>query len=67
MEVKNFRVVYEGQEAFVIINDMKIAKRGKPGTPGATTWASLEPGWTVHDIQGSYGLVEVQYNGKRVL
>ena len=67
MEVKSFQVKYEGEEAFVIVNDVKVAKRGKLGTPEATHWASLEPGWTVHDIQGSYGLVEVQYNDKRVL
>lgn len=50
MEVKNFRVAYEGEEAFVIVNDVKVAKRTKLGTPEATHWASLEPGWTVHDV-----------------
>lgn len=67
MEVKNWRVAYEGEEAFVIVNDVKVAKRGKPGTPEATAWLSLERGWTVRDIRGTYGAVELQYNGKRVL
>lgn len=64
MEVKNWRVVYEGQEAFVIVNDVKVAKRG---SPGAITWVSLEPGWTVRDVQGTYGLLEIQYNGEKLI
>jgi hypothetical protein len=64
MEVKNWRVVYEGQEAFVLVNDVKVAKRG---SPGANTWVSLEPGWTVQDIQGTYGLLEIRYNGEKVI
>lgn len=64
MEVKNWRVVYEGQEAFVIVNDVKVAKRG---SGGANTWVSLEPGWTVRDVQGTYGLLEIQYNGEKLI
>ena len=64
MEVKNWRVVYEGQEAFVLVNDVKVAKRG---SPGASTWISLEPGWTVRDVQGTYGLLEIQYNGEKLI
>ena len=66
MEVKNWRVAYEGRETFVIVNDVKVAKRVNPGTAEADTWVSLEPGWTVRDCQGSYGLVEIEYNGERV-
>jgi hypothetical protein len=67
MKVKNWRVVYEGQEAFVIVNDVRVAKRANDGSPGANTWVSLEPGWTVRDIQGSYGLLEIQYNGEKLI
>jgi hypothetical protein len=27
--------------------NLRIAKRGRPGTPQAGTWISLEPGWRV--------------------
>jgi hypothetical protein len=64
---RNWRVAYEGDEAFVIVDDVKVAKRGKPGTPGANTWVSLEPGWTVSEIKGTYGTVELRYNGERVI
>jgi hypothetical protein len=67
MKVRNWRVAYEGEEAFVIVNDVKVARRGNPGTAEANTWVSLEPGWTVCDIQGTYGSVELQYNGERVI
>jgi hypothetical protein len=29
--------------------ELKIAKRGLPGTPQAKTWVTLEPGWIVRD------------------
>jgi hypothetical protein len=33
----------------IIEVDGILAKRGKPGTPQARTWVSLEPGYTVLD------------------
>jgi hypothetical protein len=67
MKVKNWRVAYEGEKAFVIVDDLKVAKRANDGSPEANTWVSLEPGWTVQDVQGSYGLLEIKYNGERVI
>ena len=34
-------------DMFVVIDDVRIAKRGRPGTLQAGTWTSL--GWTVRD------------------
>lgn len=42
---------YDGYDIFIIVNGMKIAKRGHPGTPQAQTWISLEPGWYVQGVE----------------
>jgi hypothetical protein len=34
-------------DIFVVFDGVRIAKRGRPGTPQARTWISLEPGFTV--------------------
>jgi hypothetical protein len=52
-EVKN-----EGGDQYVLIDDVKIAKRGRIGTE---TWILLEPGWEVHDLSdGITVIVPVQ-------
>jgi hypothetical protein len=40
-------VEFDGKDIFVIVDGVKIAKRGHPGTPEAGTWISLRPGWAV--------------------
>jgi hypothetical protein len=40
---------YIGDDIFVIVDGVKIARRGAPGTAQAKTWVSLEPGWCVLD------------------
>jgi hypothetical protein len=40
----------EAGDIFVIVDGVKIAKRGRPDTPQARTWVSLEPGWAVRAI-----------------
>jgi hypothetical protein len=37
----------DGNDLFLVIDGVKIAKRGHPGTPHAMTWISLEPGYSV--------------------
>jgi hypothetical protein len=37
----------DGTDIFVVVDGQRIAKRGRPGTPQAGTWISLEPGWRV--------------------
>jgi hypothetical protein len=44
-------------EIFIIVNGVKIAKRGKANTPQAKTWTSLEPGWRVYDSADLGGIV----------
>jgi hypothetical protein len=36
-----------GNDLFLILDGVAIAKRGHPGTPQAKTWVSLEPGYTI--------------------
>jgi hypothetical protein len=41
----------DGSDIFVVIDGVRIAKRGHPGTPQARTWVSLEPGWHVEGLE----------------
>jgi hypothetical protein len=36
-------------DIYVVYDGIRIAQRGKPGTPQAKTWISLEPGYVVYD------------------
>ena len=36
-------------DIYVVYDGVRIAKRGKPGTPQAKTWIPLEPGFAVHN------------------
>ena len=59
MEV--LKLVYDGADMFVIVDGVKVAKRGHPETPHAKTWVSIEPGYTVRDCEDG---IEVEFNGK---
>jgi hypothetical protein len=54
----------DGTEMFIVVNGMKIARRGHKGTPQAKTWISLEPGWRVFD--GPHATIAVEYAPPRV-
>ena len=41
------KIVSDGEDIYVHFNGKVIAKRGRPNTPQAGTWISLEPGYTV--------------------
>ena len=43
------KVIKDGRDLFVVVDGIRIAQRGHPGTPQAATWISLEPGWEVLD------------------
>ena len=60
-KLSNVTMVNDGDDIFIEVNGAKIAKRGKPGTPQAGTWISLEPGWTVSD-SGTHSL-EIAHDG----
>jgi hypothetical protein len=55
--------VSDGTNIFIVVEGVRIARRGSPGTPQARTWVSLEPGWEVLDGQG--GTLIVTYNDVR--
>jgi len=42
-------------EVFVVLDGVRIARRGYPGTPEAGTWVSLVPGWIVRDDFDKHG------------
>jgi hypothetical protein len=46
----------------MILDGVKIAKRGGPGTQQAKQWVSLEPGYTIHMTATE---TVIEYNGVR--
>jgi hypothetical protein len=50
----------ENGNVFVLIDGMKIAERGLPGTAQADTWIMLKPGWMVRDVKGGTA-IQVSY------
>jgi hypothetical protein len=51
-------------DLLMLLDGVKIAKRGRPGTPQARQWVSLEPGYTVHMTKTE---TVIEYNGVRWL
>ena len=48
--MREVKVIGEGKDLFLVVDGLKIAQRGKYGTPEGGTWVFLEPGWEViHD------------------
>jgi hypothetical protein len=58
-------IEYKGGDIFVVADGVKIAKLGRPGTPQADTWVSLEPGWTVRDCDDGES-IEVECKRQRM-
>jgi hypothetical protein len=55
-------VVFNGQDCLVLVDGLKIAKRGVE-----KNWIPLEPGWTVfYDPYSSDDEIKVCYEGVRV-
>jgi hypothetical protein len=58
----------DGNDMFVIVNGVIVARRGLTGAPEAGTWMSLEPGWTVTSREDDDRLeVRIAFEGKPVL
>jgi hypothetical protein len=58
-------IVWEGIDLFVMVEGVKIAKLGEPGTP--QPWVPLEPGWRVLDGKRKRnGTAELVIEHKRV-
>jgi hypothetical protein len=58
----------DSKDLFVVFDGVRIAKRGRPGTPQARTWISLEPGYAVYDdpAAGEHGSIVVECKDERV-
>ena len=52
-------------EMYVVFDGVRIAKRGRPNTPQAGTWVSLEPGFVVLDNSDRTAII-VEKNGVRL-
>ena len=39
-------------DLFIVLDGLRIAKRGHRGTPHANTWVALEPGYEIYDVPG---------------
>jgi hypothetical protein len=52
-------------DIFVLLDGVRIAKRGYPNTPEARTWVSLERGYTVRDNADLTQLI-IELEGVRV-
>jgi hypothetical protein len=45
---------FDGHDLYLIVNGVKVAKRGHPNTPEARTWISLDPRFEAHSEGWSY-------------
>jgi hypothetical protein len=52
----------DGENVFVRVDGMRIAKRGAPDTAQSQTWIMLGPGWIVLDVDHG-NAIEVRYEG----
>jgi hypothetical protein len=61
--MRMFDLEPDGSDLFVTMDGKRVAKRGRPGTPQAGTWISLEPGIVVG---GTVEQIAVEISGVRV-
>jgi hypothetical protein len=59
------QIVGTGDDIFVVVDGVRIAKRGRSGTRHARTWISLEPGWVVTS-PSDHTSITITYNGQRI-
>ena len=46
---------FDGHDCFIIVDGVKVAKRGRPNTPQARTWIALDPRFEAHgEYEWSY-------------
>lgn len=56
----------DGENLYLLLDGVKIAKRGLPGTQQARTWVPFDPAFTVIDLDGG-AAIEVLYNGQPIV
>jgi hypothetical protein len=59
-------VIDDGESVFVVIDGIRVAQRGEPGTRYAKTWVSIEPGWVMFDVGADKRSISVTYSGASV-
>ena len=55
-----------GRDIFVYVGGLRVAKRGRPNTPQAKTWISLEPGWEVVGGGVESETIAIKYKGTTI-
>jgi hypothetical protein len=55
-------IMCDGRDLFVLLDGVKIAKRGEPGSALAAQWISIEPGYRVLDGADGSEIV-IQHHG----
>ena len=55
----------DGENTFVLVDGVRIARRGAADTIHAMMWIMLEPGWIVRDIHEGTA-IEVRFEGARI-
>jgi hypothetical protein len=53
-----------GRDLFVVVDGIRVAYRGRPGTSAAGTWVTLVEGYTVNSPEDH--TIEVLVHGRRV-
>jgi hypothetical protein len=53
---------HEGQDVFILVDGVKIARRGICTADLGMNWIVLEPGWVVRDTDRGHA-IEVLYEG----
>lgn len=53
-EILRMTIAQKGDDLFFILDGVKVAVRGKPGTPQAKTWVPLVPGRSVIDTSSRF-------------
>jgi hypothetical protein len=57
------RTEQEHGEFYLVVDGVRIAKRGQPGTPQAGTWISLVPGW---EVGGTIGRIIITHDSTTI-
>ncbi|HWS97350.1 MAG TPA: hypothetical protein VN620_12865 [Candidatus Methylomirabilis sp.] len=59
---KDVSVIATKEDMFVVVDGVRIARRGYLGTPQDGTWVSLVPGWEVVENE-DLRTIAVKHNG----
>jgi hypothetical protein len=62
---KSVQLVGESSGLFIVVDGVKIARRGGPGTPEAGTWVPLVAGWSVR-YYGDLESIEIEHDGHTI-